>query len=321
MRLYSCTWFVNIWTHKRNYMLIGIKEKLLRLQTNFQPLMVDGVPRRIRETYKRYDEIRGYGAYLERCQNACKRPLPKSYDSLSSNHYDLIDVYSQETAEAVRQEAELLSGEYTRRNSANNSVAMTISDGEFFDKVMEAVFTEETDAKLLNFFGSEYVPYWYRMTHTEPNNAGKRSFLWHCDKGPKKWAKILLYFTNVSDTGGNTFMLTKNTTDAISALDYTFGPANKRTSDLEGMAKQNNIEFEQISFDVNAGQAVLFEPGTLLHRGKLPEHARRTIMQILILPSPKPWREALPMLRIANLKSRNDYDFPGHADDLEAALT
>jgi len=301
-------------------MLIGLREKLLRAQTKFQPYMVDGVPRRVRETFKRYDEIRGYGGYLKRCQKACKRPIPQTNSSLIANHYDLIDVFSNDEAETLRKEAFSLSDDFDYRRGKENKATLKVPDGAFFDKVLEQVFSDETDARLLEYFGSEYVPFWCGMEQTEVSTANKRAFLWHCDKGPSKWAKVLLYFTSVADTGGNSVLIDAKTTDAISALDYTFGPAKERTSDLAELAKQHDIDFEPMSFDVKAGQALLFEPARLLHHGQLPNKAPRTIMQILILPSPRPWREALARLRNADLASRNDFSFPSHARDLEAVL-
>ena len=101
---------------------------------------------------------------------------------------------------------------------------------------------------------------------------------------------------------------------------YTFGPVKERVEDLGPIAARHGIEIHPKQFSIRAGQGILFEPAQLLHRGLPPSKAPRKIMQILILPSPLPWREALEKLRSADLPARRNLAFPLNAKELQEAF-
>ncbi len=298
-----------------------IREKLTRLRTLFSLDQIDGKPKRVWETFHIYDDIRGFGPYHQRCKQALKRNVNVTETALVDNGYTIIQPLNEEEASDFWARLENSSAGYIQKRGNDYTAYMQFEDESVIDELLDRVFNPEVDAQIVNFFGSEYVPWWYSVQRAEPNVRAKRAFCWHCDKGPSKWLKILLYFTNVADTGGATTLVDRQASDVAARAGYTFGPLDKRTDDLSGLEKRTGYRFSPITPDLRAGQGVLFEPAQLLHRGIPPTMAPRKIMQILLLPSPVHWKTGLEKLRAANPASRQDLAFPAHARELEEVLT
>ena len=69
---------------------------------------------------------------------------------------------------------------------------------------------------------------------------------------------------------------------------------------------------------MSAGQGVLFQPATVLHRGVSPSRGPRYVLTLCLLPSPVPWQEALRRGAIVDLA--DDEKWPAHANELLSAL-
>ncbi len=297
------------------------REKLTRLRTAFSPEEIGGMPKRVWETFHIYDDIRGFGAYHQRCRQALNREVDGAETDLVDQGYTVIEPLSEEEARTFWDRLEDSSSGYVRKRGNDYTAYMRFDDETVPDELLARVFNPAVDARIVNFFGSEYVPWWYSVQRAEPDVRAKRAFCWHCDKGPSKWRKILLYFTNVADTGGATTLVDREASEVAARAGYTFGPLAARTDDLSDIEKRTGYTFSPITPDLRAGQGVLFEPAQLLHRGIPPTRAPRKIMQILILPSPVHWKTGLEKLRAADPASRRDLAFPVHARELEEILT
>ncbi len=302
-------------------MLAQFQERLLRLKTRFSPAVLkDGTPRLVRETFERYDRIRGFGDYLAYCQRQCRRDIPRQTTPLHDEHIEVLRLLSPEEAAEIREEATRRARGMIFKRGADNRGILDIADEDFHLAVLEKIISPQVEARMLRYFGSEFVPYWYCFQETRPHAQESRAFCWHCDKGPGKWLKILLYFTDSAETGGNTLVLDKDDSAAVAATGYTFGPVSDRTGDVEELARLAGRPLKPLRLRIRPGEAVLFEPARLLHKGQLPDKAPRFIMQILFLPSPVPWREGLERLQRAQLPERADFAFPTHANRLKAVL-
>lgn len=294
----------------------SLPENLLRLFTHIAPPTIGGKPKRIWETFTIYDRLRGFGEYLRTCQAHMNRRVTPPHEQLRRDGYALIEPLGVEEACALSAMLEER-GEGFIKKRGDDYTAYLRCDERIFDPILEQVFRGPVDALIADFFGSEYVPYWAAYQVASPNVSTKRAFCWHCDKGPSKWLKILLYFTDSDVTGGNTLLLDRKESERVAQTGYTFGPLKERVEDLTPIAARHGFEIHPRQFSIRAGQGILFEPAQLLHRGLSPSKAPRKIMQILILPSPLPWREALEKLRAADLPARRDLAFPGSAAELK----
>lgn len=165
------------------------------------------------------------------------------------------------------------------------------------------------DQKIAGHFGSEYLVCSYAEHRTPPARKEARSFLWHCDRGPKRFLKVLLYLND--GHGGNTEFLDRAATAELEHVGYVFGPNRRRLSDLSGIARRHGIPYQPRRWPIQAGQAFLFEPSGVLHRGIVPTIAERRTLSIMLVPSPIPWREALD-----RYQPRHDGVFPASADML-----
>ncbi len=301
-------------------MLIELADKLIRLRTRLSPAMMGGQPRLVRETYDRYDRLRGYKKYLEFCRSRLDRPLPQENTDLHEKGLEIVRIFTPEEARDVMQKAYSLSTGFTSRRNAGNRLYFEIKDERFYLQVLERIFSDEIDARIVRYFGSEYVPFWYVMQESRPGSRPSNSFLWHCDRGPQRWLKILLYFTPTRDTGGATVVLDKEESELVAKAGYTFCKTRDRTSDIRDLENRIGHPLHIMTPELDAGEGILFEPSQIMHRGLIPDKAPRVIMQVQILPSPIHWRKALQRLQQAVMPERDELAFPTHASRLKKIL-
>ena len=89
--------------------------------------------------------------------------------------------------------------------------------------LLEAVFNEQIDQRIIAEFGSEYMPVWYNFSEDTPENTKDNcSFKWHCDGGPKEHIKIMIYLNDMAEHGGNTIFSTKQVTEKLNIFTLFF---------------------------------------------------------------------------------------------------
>jgi hypothetical protein len=71
-----------------------------------------------------------------------------------------------------------------------------------------------------------------------------------------------------------------------------YAPVKTRVKDLAPLAAQSGIPYAPWSPEMRAGEGILFQPASVLHRGALPTHGPRHVVTVCLLPSPVPWRDA-----------------------------
>ena len=128
---------------------------------------------------------------------------------------------------------------------------------------------------------------------SDPGGEPNVSFSWHCDGGPTKHLKVLLYLNGSDEHGGNTRFLDRATTDAFKKIGYVFCDIDHRLDDLAALAGEHGIAYRPLEAPMRTGEAILFEPANVLHKGVWPTRAPRYLLQICIVPSPMPWRGEL----------------------------
>ena len=172
--------------------------------------------------------------------------------------------------------------------------------------LMAKIFTGAVDRRISGYFGSEYLPLWCRFFRNDPAGDRNISFSWHCDGGPTKHLKLLLYLNASQEHGGNTQFLDRPTTDAFKGIGYVFCDINHRLDDLSALAERHGIPYAPMEAPVRTGEAILFEPANVLHKGVWPTRGSRYLLQICIVPSPMPWRDACTLFPIPS----DSHDWP-----------
>ena len=180
-----------------------------------------------------------------------------------------------------------------KRNAANLE-GYTVDDPLLLRRLAEAALTPEVDAQCLAYFGSEYYIHWSMLSRTEPvADPPTVSFMWHCDRGPSSPLKLLVYLNDHAEHGGGTSYLDRDGSEAVARSGYLFGDAKRRSGSLEELSALAGRPLVPYDHRPQAGDAVLFQPSHVLHRGITPTLGPRYVFTLCLLPSPVPWAVAL----------------------------
>ena len=276
-------------------------------------------PSRHEVVFTSYDEERGYQAYHKYCQKLLKRTVENSANNTLAQ-YGIEHISVLDQIEALDTLTTIIQKYSTsvKKEHIDYSEMLTISDRQFVESLFEKIFTPTLDQKLVEYFKSEYFIYWYTVLRATPSPQARRSFLWHCDKGPSSHIKLLLYLNGTEEHGGNTKFLDRQTTAKFIKTGYIFGPVDARQSDLSTLAKSANINYSPKKWDMKPGDGILFEPSQILHCGVLPTNGPRYVIAFCLLPSPIPRQEAFKRTKEKGLSE--DYAWHQDAEEIRQAL-
>jgi hypothetical protein len=186
------------------------------------------------------------------------------------------------------------------------------------EEILSAALPEMVDDRLVRFFGSEYLVHWFTLTRTAPApEQPSVSFRWHCDKGPRAHVKLLVYLNATEEHGGTTSLIDLAETARVARTGYVFGPSGRRTGDLAFLSRLAGAELRECRRPLRAGEGLLFQPASVLHRGISPRRGPRVVLTLCLLPSPIPWREAFRRGAMSDLAQ--DEKWPANARELLGA--
>ena len=192
-----------------------------------------------------------------------------------------------------------------------------IADRAFSVETLETLLTPSVADAIRSQLESEFMVYWWSATRTLKGTPSTRSMLWHCDTGPTRHLKLLVYLEDAAFSGGNTHFVDRGTSDRLRDAGYTFGRIKRRRADLAPLAHRLGVAQQIIEFPLRAGQGLLFEPTRTLHRGIVPNRHDRHVVTLCILPSPAPWRD---VLRQVGAPGQQDMGWPESVAALEQRL-
>jgi hypothetical protein len=196
-------------------------------------------------------------------------------------------------AEAAHAKQELAARAETisaAKASIDYADVMRFSDSAFMLPIVEKMLNPAMDGLLTSVFQSEYFVYSLVVNRTMPAKEAKRSFLWHCDRGPKDFLKINMFLDATSEHGGTTEFVDLQNSLAYEKAGYTFGANQRRLEDLSALNRKLGIAPKVIHPQLDAGEAFIFYPSRAMHRGFLPTRGIRHMFSLVLLPSPVPWR-------------------------------
>lgn len=91
---------------------------------------------------------------------------------------------------------------------------------------------------------------------------------------------------------------------------YFFCPLQERLADLTELDRVHGIAaVPEIQLAPTAGEAILFQPSRVLHKGIRPTWGRRRMFSLGIIPCPGGWRKAFPVFE-STLIQNTGFDFP-----------
>ncbi|MCC7413112.1 MAG: 2OG-Fe(II) oxygenase [Gammaproteobacteria bacterium] len=253
--------------------------------------------RRVTRNAIEYDERRGYGAYHAHCRAyssagaaatiAAGADDPGMFEFLES-------LLSPCTARRLLSDATADGKLGLLKSKSRDLQGFRMRDPARVAHLLATVLTSRVDALVRKFFGCEYLVHWFTVAATPPTTRpASVSFHWHCDKGPTKHLKLIVYLNCACEHGGGTAFLDQTDSAAVAASGYLFGRAKKRTCDLSVLAARSGRALSPLELRPASGDAVLFQPSTVVHTGITPTRGTRYALTLCLLPAPLPWHEAL----------------------------
>ncbi|MEW6989350.1 GSCFA domain-containing protein [Colwelliaceae bacterium 6441] len=163
---------------------------------------------------------------------------------------------------------------------------------ELMNKLLPLILNEETDKLFCSYFESEYSLLCYNFCESDPNEeTPPYSNSWHCDGGPEKMLKILVYLNGYDEHHGNTKFMDIKATNKLKKAGFIFGDITKRAQDIHPLCLRENITPEISMYEnIDAGDGLLFNQNKLAHIRKKPEKAPRHMLQMCFIQSPFHWR-------------------------------
>jgi hypothetical protein len=247
-------------------------------------------PARTRAARAHFDTLGRYDEWHALCRNAFARKSGASGGTLAEKGVEVVTCLSPAESEQSKKTLLAAAGDFSvSKSSIDYADVMRFGDSAFMLPIVQKMLNPALDAKLTAIFQSEYFVYSLVVNRTMPAKESRRSFLWHCDRGPRDFLKINMFLDATSEHGGTTEFIDLEGSLAYEKAGYTFGANARRVSDLSGIGRKIGAKPDVFHPQLAAGQAFAFYPARTLHRGFLPAKGIRHMFSIVLLPSPIHW--------------------------------
>ncbi len=215
---------------------------------------------------------------------------------LSVNHSNLPDLGGQKmTGETHFAHYQSLSEE-----GLNNIFSLTVRNPEliFNDDVIamiDSVLTDEVDKELKAYLGSNYAVMSYKIRSlTKEDAVTNPSTRWHCDSSPSKSAMVMCYLNDTAHHDSSTLFLNVDATNRLKDLGYVYCFLKDRRENIDDILSHYQLDQTTYRHEYKAGETVVFGATRVLHRAEPPKPgSTRTTLDLAIIPSPVPWKEAI----------------------------
>ena len=278
-------------------------------------------PKRTKAAREHFDVTGKYDLWHSYCRQQFRRKISSSPGELATKGVEVVRLLSGPEAADTKT---LLLNNSEQFSAAKKSIdyadVMRFKDSEFLKPIVEKMLNKAVDAKITEILGSEYYVHSLGASRTMPAKASKRSFLWHCDRGPKNFLKINMFLDATSEHGGTTEFLDLESSKGFEEAGYTFGANGRRVADIGLLARKFGGAVNIIHPQLDAGEAFIFFPARSLHRGFLPTRGIRHMLSIVLLPSPIHWTVAWKKTSETSYHLETSATFPDNAEDLYAEL-
>ncbi len=248
-------------------------------------------------------------------------PQPGSLaTALTSNGHGVERSFlSRETARAVSAAFDCLVNESSASVNAKINADIGLQE-QIVSVISEALLSgigDELEAYLGCFFRIDHCD--LMRSRLAPDSGA--SFLWHRDFDPMAKLHVLIYLTDCEAESPATLFTNFQDTRRCAQVGYSFPARSKRIADLAMLFPSGDTPISLVRPTLSAGDATVFAPSRILHRGDVRGHGVRDLIVLNIVPSLNPWdRElaAFPVARLFANRSTLWYD-PFSRDKLSIA--
>lgn len=238
----------------------------------------------VRQSYKNveqfYDVQRGYGAQFQSARTGFRRASMLVDTELNRNGLIKRPCF---TAQECADLCEKLENGLAERCDPDDAVAL-----------IERIISPELDREIISYFESEYTLSKAGFLVAHADEKPSESDGWHCDAGPSRFLRIMLYLTGSEDDAANTLFSDRESTNRLKESGYVFCEVRYRLLDLDPLTNALGMERATVvSLDIQPGDVILFDAPNIMHRRLLPKRASRYVFTITLVPSILPWREVV----------------------------
>lgn len=278
-------------------------------------------PKRTQAARAHFDAIGKYDQWHDYCRQQFNRKAPSASSELATKGVEVVSLLSaHEAADAKTLLLSKTAQPLAAKKGIDYADVLQFESSEFLRPIVEKMLNKEIDARITSIYRSEYYVHSLVANRTMPAKESKRSFLWHCDRGPKNFLKINMFLDATSEHGGTTEFLDLESSKGFEDAGYTFGANARRVADVGPIAQRFGGTVNIIHPQLSAGEAFIFLPSQTLHRGFLPTRGIRHMLSVVLLPSPIHWTEAWKETSQSGYHLKTNASFPDNAEDLYVRL-
>lgn len=156
-------------------------------------------------------------------------------------------------------------------------------------KILHKAFSGTVENIIQSYLGSNFLIRTVTSGRLFPSKRQTVSYQWHRDSEVPHQIHVILYLTDLSDSHGTTDILPISETKAIAGAGYDFPGVADRKSDLTAECEKAGCAYAPRRVEAKAGDALIFTPNRVLHRGVQPIEGARDAVLAVALPAPMPW--------------------------------
>jgi len=236
---------------------------------------------------QQFDVARGYQLHHLKCIQQAPRISQAPLDDLGRQGFDVRSILEPKFADGLAD----------RVKAAGRNVYPGDMEKAEVEGILNAIFSPSVHAMVNRYFLTEFAVIFFGLLHTKPlteqedPNTPSVSFGWHCDGGPMKHLKMLIYLNSNNEHDGATDYLDSSATALFKKVGYVFCPIHLRLQDLSGLAAQHRVPYDPQRLRPDRGEGITFEPAGVLHKGVYPTRGVRCVLQVGLIPWPVSWQQ------------------------------
>lgn len=161
--------------------------------------------------------------------------------------------------------------------------------------LLPIIITEDIDRELISYFNSEYCVFWWSIYEVNSDMEEEGYFTkWHCDSGPQKQLKLIVYLNGYEEHNSYTGFLNKNSTDKLKDIGYIYNDINNRVLDISELCQHYKIDFNPSFGKPNTGDCLIFNPAQVAHKAFVPKEGnKRYALNLCLVQSETGWQEVM----------------------------
>lgn len=149
----------------------------------------------------------------------------------------------------------------------NGAGELDIVAHKYIEQFSTAVFSTEILQFLQAYYQQEYEWRWPTLDIIDDTALESYySTTWHCDNCPENMLKFFLYLNPTSEHHCTTEIIDALRTTALQKQGALPIELELRSTDLSGFLKEQNASLTTLTYDLEAGDVLVFSPKLLAHR-------------------------------------------------------